>query len=345
MLPNSFGPLDAFVGLLRLLCALLTLGFGVAALWTYRGARRAGGEPGREGLLHLLLLLAFLLLGLNFASWPLFYLLLQSYVREMPGVMCIYGVTRFGSGSLGPARFLPGLLLALQLTKPALVFLSGAWFVLYLLNRGTATAPLLSRVLLLLLVLGGLGVIDAALEGTYLAIPKHEEFLSSGCCNAVEAADRASRFLPVALFSDDSHPRLCAAFYGVNLALILGLWAASRSSRGATWLAPLLLLTVVSAAVNGVFLVEVAAPRLLHQPNHHCPYCLLPQAPQSVAAMGLFFLGLFAVGWACVAGWLGHSEETTASRPALVSRLLSLAWLAYLLSVFLLSAELALAPS
>src|SRR5262249_23750255 len=122
MFPNSYGSLDAFVGLLRLFFALLTLGFGVAALWNYRTARLAGGETGREGQLHLLILLAFLLLGLNFASWPLFYLLLQSFVREMPGVMCIYGVTRFGSGSIGPARFLPGLILALQITKPTLVF-------------------------------------------------------------------------------------------------------------------------------------------------------------------------------------------------------------------------------
>src|SRR5205807_6623769 len=137
----------------------------LAALWSCRAAPAADGEAGAENRGHLLFLLAFLLLGLNFASWPLFYLLLQSYVRDMPGVMCIYGVTRFGTGSLGPSRFLPALVQALQWTKPAVVFLSGAWFVVYALNRGTATAPLLPRILVLLLVLGTFAVADAALEG------------------------------------------------------------------------------------------------------------------------------------------------------------------------------------
>jgi hypothetical protein len=342
---NPYGVLDAFVGLLRLLCALLILGVCFLAWWNGRGTPRDDVEAGQEGRFHFLFLLAFLLLGLNLASWPLFYLLLQSYVREIPGVMCIYGVTRFGTGSIGPSRFLPPLVGALQLTKPALVFLSGAWFVLYLLNRGTATAPLLPRVLLLLLALGALAVADAALEGTYLAIPRREEFISSGCCNAVDAAGRESRFLPGALFADDSHPRLYAAYYGVNGLLILALWAASRSPRASPWLAPLLLAALVCCAVNVVFLVEVAAPRLLGQPEHHCPYDLLPRVPESMAAIILFLGGCFAVGWAVVADWLGRSEETTSSRPALVSRLLAFASFGYLGSLLLFSAELALAAT
>jgi hypothetical protein len=342
---NPFGVLDAFVGLLRLLCALLLLGVGFLTWWNCRAAPRDESEVGSDSRFHLLFLLAFLLLGLNLASWPLFYLLLQSFVRETPGVMCIYGVTRFGAGSIGPSRFLPGLVGALQLTKPALVFLSGAWFVLYLLNRGTATAPLLPRVLLVLLALGALAVSDAALEGTYLAIPRREEFITAGCCNAVDAAGREARFLPVALFSDESHPRLYAAYYGFNGLMILALWAASRSPHASRWLAPLLLAAFVSCAVNVVFLVEVAAPRLLGQPNHHCPYDLLPRAPVSIAAIFLFLGGFFAVGWACVADWLGRSGETDASRPALVSRLLAFASFGYLGSLLLMSAELALTAS
>ena len=56
--------------------------------------------------------------GLGLASWPLLYLLLQSYVPEWPDVMCIYGVTRVGAGSVGASRFLPGLVTALQVLKP-----------------------------------------------------------------------------------------------------------------------------------------------------------------------------------------------------------------------------------
>jgi hypothetical protein len=342
---NPYGVLDAFVGLLRLLCALLILGLAFLAWWNCRGVPRDEDETVSEGRFHFLILLAFLLLGLNLTSWPLFYLLLQSHVREIPGVMCIYGVTRFGAGSIGASRFLPGLVQALQVTKPALVFLSGAWFVLYLLNRGTVTAPLLPRLLLLLLALGTLAVGDAALEGTYLTIPRREEFISTGCCNAVDAAGRESRFLPVALFTDESHPRLYAAYYGFNGLLILALWAASRSPQASRWLAPLLLAAFASGAVNVVFLVEVAAPLLLGQPNHHCPYDLLPRAPGSVAAILLFLGGCFAVGWGWVADWLGRSGETASSRPALVSRLLAFASFGHLGSLLLMSAELALAAS
>src|SRR5262249_30171685 len=151
MLLNSYGVLDAFVASLRIFAGLLTLGLGVSVWWGCRATPATDSEPIPEGRTHLLFLLAFLLLGLNIACWPLFYLLLQSYVGEVRGAMCIYGVLRVGTGTIGPSRFLPGLVQALQLTKPALVFLSGAWLVLYLLNRATVTAPLLPRVLLLLM--------------------------------------------------------------------------------------------------------------------------------------------------------------------------------------------------
>ena len=66
---------------------------------------------------YLLSLLALLLLGLNLASWPLLYLLLQSYVPDWPGVMCIYGVTRVGAGSTA-SSIPPALLTALQGISP-----------------------------------------------------------------------------------------------------------------------------------------------------------------------------------------------------------------------------------
>src|SRR5205807_1037141 len=90
--------------------------------------------------------------------------------------------TRIGAGSDGISRFLPGLLALVQLAKPALVFLSGAWFVLYLIDRRAATAPLARRMLPLLLALGLLAVLDAGAEAAYLAIPKAEESAPAGCC-------------------------------------------------------------------------------------------------------------------------------------------------------------------
>src|SRR5689334_1488425 len=110
MILNANAVLDAFVGLLRLGLGLLVLALGIAAWRTWRG--RADVPEERKALedrCYLLFLMGGFLLCLNVAAWPIFYLLLQSYVPEWPGVMCIYGVTRIGSGSLGASRFLPPL--------------------------------------------------------------------------------------------------------------------------------------------------------------------------------------------------------------------------------------------
>jgi hypothetical protein len=347
MVLNSYAVLDGFVSLLRLGLGLLVLGLGVRA-WRAWGRREEGPE-GRQDLedrCYLLYLLAGLLLWLNIASWPLFYLLLQSYVPQWPGVMCIYGVTRIGAGSLGPSRFLPPLVSTLEGTKPALVFLSGAWFVLYLINRRTRTAPLTGRVLLVLLAAGVLAVGDAAAEVAYLAIPKKERFLSAGCCTGmVEETSRAGRFLPTALLGEGEAPALSVAYYAVNVGMVVALWLCVRLGRQGLapgWLAPLLLGAVTSLAVNAAFLIDVAAPRLLYQPEHHCPYDLVPKAPQSLVAVGLFVVGCFAVGWACVAGWLGRHPQTRASLSATVVGLLHLGLLGYLWSLIVASAELSL---
>jgi hypothetical protein len=347
MILNAYSVLDAFVSLLRLSLGVLVLSLGLGA-WRAWG-RRAATPEGRKVLeerCYLLFVLAGFLLALNIVAWPIFYLLLQSYVPQWPGVMCIYGVTRIGAGSVGAARFLPPLVAALQAAKPVLVFLSGAWFVLYLVNRRTATAPLTGRTLTLVLAAGLVATADAAAEITYLAIPKKEEFLSAGCCTQpFDAAGGPSRFLPQSLVGPDQAPRLYAAYYAANGALVLALAGCVRMGRRLShrWLMPLLLGTVVCGVVNAVFLVEVAAPRLLHLPYHHCPFDLLPRVPESVVAAALFVGGSFSVGWACVVGWLGGRAEAAAVVPGMVARLLRLGLWGIGASLAMTSLELALA--
>jgi len=291
------------------------------------------------------LLLAVVLLWLNVLSWPIFYLLLQSYVPEWPGVMCIYGVTRIGTGSVGVSRFLPPLVSALQAMKPALVFLSGAWFVLHLVNRRTRTAPWTGRVLVLLLASGLLGIADAATEIAYLAIPKKEEFLSAGCCTMAFADEaETGRSLPKIRVDAREAPWLYAAYYTINIGLALALYPrAGRRRLSAARLLPLALTAVLSVAINALFLVEVAAPRLLHMPNHHCAYDLVTKAPTSLVAVALFLASCFCVGWAFVAAWLGNGPEARPFLPEMVGRLLYSAFLGYLGSVAILSIELMLA--
>jgi hypothetical protein len=178
---------------------------------------------------YLLSLLALLLLALNLGSWPLLYLLLQSYVPEWHGVMCIYGVMRIGEGSAGSSRFLPGLLATLQSLKPLVVLGSGAWFVLYLVNRRTQTGPLLGRTLLALVVCGVLTLADAAVELAYLFIPKKEVVYSTGCCSGV-FEDRSGLWgmITAAVGGPSARPWLHAANHATALAMAAALFVCGR---------------------------------------------------------------------------------------------------------------------
>lgn len=350
MILNVYAVLDAFVSVLRLGLglAVLVLAFVTVRAWFRLPAKEAPEQrKPLEDRCYLLFLMAGLLLWLNVVSWPLLYLLLQSYVPEWPGVMCIYGVTRIGVGSVGISRYLPPLLTALQAMKPALVFLSGAWFVLHLVNRRTRTAPLTGRVLFVLLAAALLATVDAAAEAAYLAIPKKEEFPSAGCCTtAVGAEDDTGRYRPRALVKDRFVPELFGVYYAANLgmaAVLAGCLVSSGRPLPQIRLSLLSLAAVATLAVNLVFLADAAAPRLLHMPRHHCPYDLVGQAPASLGAVALFLGGGCCIGWAWVVGWLGRDPE---SRPFLVgtiSRLLRGALFGYLTSVVLMTILLALA--
>jgi hypothetical protein len=223
------------------------------------------------------------------------------------------------------------------------VFAGGAWFVLYLLNRRTRTAPLAGRLLLLLLPLGVLGAADAVAELAYVAIPKKEVLPTGGCCTS--AADESERFLPPVLLTESGQTGLSVAFYGSNTALILALLAATRPGGRPPGSLGLLVLSaagLVVLAVSGLFLIDVAAPTLLRLPYHHCPYDLIPQVPEAMAAIALFLGGCFFLGWAGVARWFGGSAETAPFLPGFVYRLLRLSLWSYLASLVMLSLELAL---
>jgi hypothetical protein len=341
---NAYVVLDFFVVFLRSFLSILV--FSLASTCWVRRLYSEAREKKEEDRLYLVFLGALLLLALNVIFWPLLYLLLQSFVSEWPEVMCIYGVTRIGVGSVGASRFLPGLIAILEFAKPALVFVSGAWLLLYLVNRKSLTGPLTGRLLVALMILGLLALGDALLEGAYLVIPKKEVFVEAGCCTeAVAEQNRLSRYLPRALIGEDYRPWLIGGYYGVNLGMILGLACyrfPARHGFGRIALSVLLAGALISLALNWLFLVEIAAPALLHRP-HHGPYDLLPEVPESVVAIVLFTLGSFAVGWAACADWFGRCPETLPQLNGITAKVLALALFCYFASLMILSLELALA--
>ena len=315
MILNAFAILSGFVVVLCAIVALLVIGLACQNL---RGWRLAEFSPTErtesENRFYLLSLLSSWLLGLSLISWPLLYLLLQSYVPHWPGVMCIYGVTQIGAGSLGASRFLPVLIAALQCLKPAAVFVSVVWWLLYCIQRGTQTGPLMGRILLTQLALGVLVLADAMLVGAYLVIPKREEFLFTGCCTSgiSEQSGRSTAWL--AALSDGLGPTwLSVAFYLVNFGLVLGLWCCRgrcRRRENTSGMNLVLLGAVLVAPLTAAYLVEIAAPAVLRLPYHHCLYDLIPRAPDMVLGIVLFVMGTCCVGWASAVRWLADRPET-----------------------------------
>ena len=145
------------------------------------------------------------------------------------------------------------------------------------------------------------------------------------------------------IWVEDRHrPWLFSLYYGLNGGTALALFGALRFGWTQRWLGLLAILLPLSISLNVMFLVDAAAPILLRLPYHHCPYDLLTRAPESMVAVGLFVLGAFAVGWACVAVWLGRHRETAALLPPLVIRLLGIGLFGYLGSLVMMSLELGL---
>jgi hypothetical protein len=347
MILNAFAVLDAFTTLLRLALALVIVMASVRALLGRKLAEPPMETERSEERYYLLALVSFVLLFLNVAAWPLFYLMLESFIPQWPDVMCIYGVTQIGARSTSASRYLPALVRTLEITKPLLIFVGGAWFCLHLANRRTATAPLKRRVYSCVLVLGMLALTDCAVEIGYLSIPKTEETLQNGCCTLrFDVAEQAQGFLAQAGYDDHNRLPLGRLFWGINGFLLIALlismsrWRWQYDRLVVLWLPALAL---VSLPVSLTYLVEVVAPAILHLPYHHCPYDLIPKAPESILAIVLYLFGLFAVGWASLTWCVGRSEETHSFLRNQVTNLLWLAFSSYLGSFVMIWLEMALA--
>jgi hypothetical protein len=345
MILNTFAILALFLCGLRLLLAVGVVGYLVNISVRRAWSRAPQCElEASDNRVSRVLLLAGTLLIVDILAWPSFYLLLQSYVSEWPGLRCVYGVTQIGRGTIGLSRYLPTLVFVLEIVKPLLVFVAGAWFVLHVVNRGTQTAGLTNRVLVAVALMACLSFADACAEIAYIVLPKKEVFPSAGCCTGIAAPGAgADRFLPKPLLGRDLG-ELLVAYYAMNAMLLLALYrlsprpgaVASRVS-----LTALLTLAVCASVVCAVFVVDVVSPRVIGEPNHHCPYDLLESAPLSALACVVFALACFCVGWAWVVGCFTPRTETVVRDTLLVSRLCRYASFGFVVSFAIFWIELA----
>jgi hypothetical protein len=288
MILNPFALTALFVGTISL---ALTAGSVFSALYFYRQWKRceSADEKARIGIrIHLSLLLLLTAFLLRLVSWPLFYILLQSYIPIVTGAMCIFGVT----------RVMPVFVAFLQILKPLAFFLIGGWLIFFRLDLSLRTPFPAGKSIRFLAVASAVAAVDCAAELLFIFLFTPPGVAVS-CCTAVsDLVIPAAPLLPRALFSPKYHPALVAAYHGSHLAL-LGLLGSLIWRNGAK--RPLLTLLAFLVFINGTIsygaFKEYLGPRLMHLPDHHCLYCLLQYRPASIAILGLLILGSFLAMW------------------------------------------------
>lgn len=335
MIVNASALLAGSVSLLQFLVAATLVAVGVSTYRLWHVSATPEATAAIADRTYLLVLLGHFTAGMAVVSWPLLYLVLQSYIPEWPGVMCIYGVTRIGMGSENLSGLLPPLLQLLQILKPALMFLVGGWWILYGVHRQSQTDWLLRPLILTLMGIGVASSLDAGMQLAYLAIPKKEVFLAAGCCTV----PRQSAALTASAGPLEGAPPMLflGLYYAANGVMLLALQhfrsAVHRIAR-----VPLVLVVVTAVvACSAAALIRVITPVALGGSTHQCVYDLVPGEPHVLLAIGLFFWGTFSAGWAALAGRFARGTEGSRLMPAVVDRALRRSQVAYLCSTALVS--------
>jgi len=331
MILNALSITMIFLGVLSV---LLTIWGGISSLILYRKWERPSRSEEKTSLedrSYLILLIMVIVLLVRLINWPLFYITLQSFISDIEGAMCIFGVTQV---KLGLTRFL-------EFLKPITFFLIGGWFILHILDRATKTSPLMRRKLFLLSIISLLVLIDS-LGDIFLILGIAPESLVSCCTTITDILNRPTRTTPEAFFGPEyAHP-LQVLFFITHLALIgiIGITLKSKTLeitflRRRPILGLLFLFAILNAFIFLLSQIEVFAPRMMHLPFHHCLYCLWQYVPDSIAMYLFFILGTFSVGWGFTTDLFGKIGEAS---DLLSNYLRKIYWFAF----FFLSASLIL---
>ncbi len=323
MILNALSITILFMGILSI---LLVIWGGISSFILYRKFRKPF-TPEEKTLLedrsYLVLLILIIVLVMRLINWPLFYVTLQSFISDIEGAMCIFGVTQVK----------PGLTRFLEFLKPVNFFLIGGWLILHFLDRATKTSPLMRRKLLLLSILSLFMLMDA-LGDILLMIGIVPESLVSCCTTVTDISNRPTRTTPESIFGPQYAQFLQSIFLITHLALIgfVGLILRSKKPRRAI-LGFLCLFSIVNAVLFLLSQIEAFAPAMMHLPFHHCLYCLWQYVPDSILMFLFFILGTFSVGWGFTTALFGRQGDAADLLPGYLRKI-------YYFALFFLSASL-----
>jgi len=317
------------------LSVLLTLWGGISSFILYRGWGKPCTPEEKSSLedrSYLVLLIMVIVLLIRLFDWLLFYVTLQSFIHDIEGAMCIFGVTQVR----------PSLTRFLEFLKPIIFFVIGGWFLLHLLDRATKTSPLMGRKLLLLSILSLLVLIDSI--GDILLMTEIAPGTLVSCCTTVtDISNRPTRTTPESFFGPEYAQSLKIIYFATHFLLIgmVGFVLKFKKLENTfSWRRGILGFLFLFALLNGILFVlsqiEIFAPAMMHLPFHHCLYCLWQYVPDSILMYLLFILGTFSVGWGFTTALFGRQGEAADLLPGHLRKIYSFAFFFLLASLIML---------
>jgi uncharacterized membrane protein YiaA len=311
MILNVFSITEIFIAFISLVLMIWAGILSLILVLRWRTASTVEDRSEVEKRSHLVLLVAVVLLGIRLFNWPLFYATLQSFVQDIDGAMCIFGVTQVKRITTGTS----------EIIKPLSFFLIGAWLLIHVLDQRTETSPLMGRKLLFL-SFTALVVIAESLLDIILMFTIAPGTLVSCCTTVTDILERPTRLVPLATLGPQYGNILGYGYYASNILLmvIVGIHLSRiKASSSTRWQKSVAGLLFAWAILNAVLFllaqIEVHAPKIMGLPFHHCLYCLWQYVPDTILMYLLFVLGTSAIGWAFVLELLGKTRETTHDLP------------------------------
>ncbi len=269
------------IGVLSLVLALYG---GVVSSAIIEGLDQDAEQQHRsEQRYYLLGMIGIIVLAARVLIAPLFFWMLQSLVPYCPGAMCSYGVVNVGA----PYSTIGTVL------KLFLPFAYGLWILLEIANRREPKLPLMGTLARsFLLVLVPLILLDSSAD-VILVVSIRPVLVP--CCSSIY--DVNPPFSPSAFLGQEVGALLLTLMISISLVLIGVQWF-EKYSKGIPMLT--LLLSAFAAALYFITLHDTYAPLVLGLPNHHCPYCLFQEFPDTALFSGLFWLGVASASWRVV---------------------------------------------
>ncbi|MDE1889388.1 MAG: hypothetical protein KGJ87_08315 [Planctomycetota bacterium] len=289
---------------------------------------------------YLVFLLACVTLSIRMLAWPWFYFMLQSFVPEVPGAMCMFGVT----------QILPSTVTFLQIIKPVSFFIMGGWLLCYYIDKSTPTVPLARTNLYFLLIVCCVLMVDCAVDIYYVL--RMKPLMSVSCCATFfDVPLRPSAMIPQAIFGRHFQKILFILYYLANITLIVLLFT-SLSKKWTSLTPSTRKIILYCQAVMGIInipiviyaYIENIAPRLMQLPYHHCIYCFMGNGmvPDAPIMLGLFVIGTFAIGGMGILRLLCKNEESKLVTERLLAKVNTLSAFCLLASLIMVTIHLIL---